>query len=317
MWMYILLLLAIIFAFIWFISERPTPIQIDRSHVIITGGSSGIGLSMAKLLAARGANVTIIARDKNKLVTARDVIQQVTIREDQLILEYSADVSDFGSLERAISDAIKQNNQRVDVLVASAGDTRPERFEDIEISIFDKLMKTNYIGDVNATRAVIPTMKERRQGRIIYVSSLLGLFGFPSYSGYAASKFALRGLAESLHLEFCPWNILFSVSVPPNVDTPMFHEEEKYKPIETQMIEGKSIVAKPEDVANSIIVSLSKYRFIIPYGTDGTLVSLGCGGFSPGSFVEIVPQFFLGGIFRVVSVFYLWTWKRVVRKYRK
>jgi len=260
--------------------------------------------------------VTIIARNKEKLEEAKNLIEKVKTNHNSIVLTYSADVTDFFTLEKSIVDSINKNNGRIDVLVASAGDTRPERFDDMDRKYYEQIMNVNYLGSINATKAVIPYMKNQKRGRIVYISSILGLFGYPSYAVYSASKFALRGLAESLHLEYSPWNISFSISVPPNVNTPMYEEEQKYKPRETKALEGAHEVVQPEDIADSIIRSFARYRFIIPYGTDTILVSLVTGGFSPASFTEIITQFFGAGILRIVSIIYLWSWKRIIRKNR-
>jgi 3-dehydrosphinganine reductase len=274
-------------------------------------------LSLAKELAKRGANVTIIARNKDKLSIAKEEIEKVKKFENQKILDYSADVSDYESINKVIQESITENAGHIDVLIANAGDTRPERFDDIDIKNFDHLMQINYLGCVYCTRAVIPHMKNAKKGRIIYVSSLLGLMGYPAYGGYAASKFALRGLAESLALEYCPWNITFSISIPPNVNTPMFQEEEKIKPPETKALEGAHAIATAEDIALSIIATLKSYKFFIPYGMDGTIVSWVAGsGFSPGSFSEVLMQVLLGSVLRIVAIFYVWTWKGIVKKVR-
>jgi 3-dehydrosphinganine reductase len=322
MWLWLCLLVIVVLLFvIWFFSEKPPSIIIKDSHAIITGGSSGIGLALAKELALKGAHVTIIARDQKKLGEAKEVIENylesnnVFTSKLSKILTYSADVTDYQALSAAISDAINKVG-RVDILICSAGDTRPERFDDMDPKYFDHIMKVNYLGSVNATKCVIPHMKNRNSGRIVYVSSILGLFGYPSYAVYSASKFALRGLAESLQLEYCPWNIHFSISVPPNVNTPMFEKEEKYKPPETKALEGTHDVVQPEHIASSIIDTFSNYRFVVPYGTDAFLVSMVTGGFAPGSFLEILLQFAGAGILRIVSVIYLWSWKRVIKKYR-
>jgi len=231
-------------------------------------------------------------------------------------LAFSADVTDFVKLDNAIKKAINENKGRLDALICSAGDTRPERLDDMDIKYFDQIMRVNYLGAIYATKSVIPFLKNRKGGRVVYVSSLLGLFGYPSYSVYSASKFALRGLAESLQLEYCPWNIYFSISVPPNVNTPMYEQEEKIKPKETKALEGEHQIVQPEDIAQSIIDSFANYRFIIPFGTDAQLVSMVTGGFSPGSFVEVLTQSLSAGVLRIVSIIYLWSWKRVIRKHR-
>jgi len=314
MWFYLILALFVaLIAICWFLSDRPPAIKIDGSHIIVTGGSSGIGLTLSKELAKRGAHVTIIARNKEKLEAARQIIEDQRVNNDQMILDYSADVSDYQVLKRAIDEAVKRHG-KVDALITSAGDTRPERFEDVDISYFTHLMQVNYIGSVYATRAVMPYMLEKKSGRVIFVSSILGVMGYPAYSGYAASKFALRGFAESLHLEYSPYGINFSVSIPANVDTPMYAEEEKYKPPEAKALEAGHKLFGSEEVAMTILNSLLKYRFLIPCGMDVTFVSWLVGGFGPGSFVEVIPQVFLSGILRIVSLYNLWSWKGIVKK---
>jgi len=312
----IVILIVVVILAIWFLSDSPAPIVIAGSHVIITGGSSGIGLALAKDLCQQGANVTIIARDKKKLGEAKEMIEECKSHNTK-VLTYSSDVTDYISLSAAIIDAINQNDGKVDALIVSAGDTRPERLDDMDIKYFDHIMRVNYLGAIYATKAVIPTMKKMKKGRVVYVSSLLGLFGYPSYSVYSASKFALRGLAESLNLEYCPWNISFSLSVPPNVNTPMLEQEEKIKPPETKALEGEHPIVQPEEIATSIINSFSHYKFIIPFGTDAFLVSMVTGGFSPGSFTEVLCQTVGASVLRIVSIGYLWSWKRVIKQHRK
>lgn len=86
-------------------------------------------------------------------------------------------------------------------------------------------MRVNYIGGVYCTRAVVKSMKERKFGRILFVSSQAGQIGIFGYSGYSASKFALRGFVEALQMELKPFNIFVTLSFPPDTDTPGFKEE--------------------------------------------------------------------------------------------
>jgi len=186
-----------------------------------------------------------------------------------------------------------------------------------DIKKMSNLANINYLGSLYCTRAVAPFMQKQKQGRIIYVSSILGLMGFPGYACYSPTKFALRGLAESLQSEFAPWNINFSISCPGNVDTPMFEEEEKTKPEETKKLEHGKTPAKPEAVASGIIDSLNSWRFFIPSCTDGWLVSIVSGGFSPASFREILLQFFVSPVLRIVSLTEMRKYRQAVVDYHK
>lgn len=86
-------------------------------------------------------------------------------------------------------------------------------------------MRVNYLGGVYCTKSVIPTMKSRKFGRILFVSSQAGQIGIFGYSAYSATKFALRGLVEALQMEVKPYNIYVTLSFPPDTDTPGFKEE--------------------------------------------------------------------------------------------
>ncbi len=90
-------------------------------------------------------------------------------------------------------------------------------------------MRVNYIGGVYCTKSVVDSMKGRKFGRILFVSSQAGQIGIYGYTAYSATKFALRGLAEALQMELKPYNIYISVSYPPDTDTPGFKDELKDK----------------------------------------------------------------------------------------
>lgn len=90
-------------------------------------------------------------------------------------------------------------------------------------------MRVNYLGGVYCTKSVVDSMKSRKFGRILFVSSQAGQIGVYGYTAYSATKFAIRGLAEALQMELKPFNIYISVSYPPDTDTPGFKEELKDK----------------------------------------------------------------------------------------
>ena len=118
------------------------------------------------------------------------------------------------------------------------------------------MLDINYMGAVHAIRGCLQSMKARRKGKIAVVSSVAGFVGLFGYTGYSASKFALRGFAEALQMEVKPFNISVTVSFPPDTDTPCLEEENKIKPTETKLIGETAGVFKPEDVAESIMKSI-------------------------------------------------------------
>jgi len=299
------------------VSYKVRPILIRGSHIIVTGGSSGIGLSVAVKLVKRGASVTIFARDEEKLKNAVEQMEKVRCDKTQKITYQSVDVSDWNAVEAGVQTAALINDNKIDVLICSAGVTKPERFYEAEISSLSWICNINYLGSAYCTRAVIPFMKAQKCGRIVYVSSILGLMGFPGYAAYSSTKFALKGLAESLDIELAPWNIHFSIACPPNVDTPMFKEEEKIKPPETKILEASKLHISPDIVADGILKSFQSWRFLIYSDMDSFCLASLAGGFSPASFSELLAQIFLSPVLRIVSLFERKKYRDIFRRYHK
>jgi len=302
LWVFALLLILGLAYYIYRSTLRFQPFVFAGSHLFITGGSSGIGLELAKEAARRGANVTIVARGENNLKSAHQQIEKVKKNQSQKVLWYSCDVSNLDDITQAINASAKENNNRIDALLCSAGVTHVHRFMESTPDHIARVMAINFNGSAYATMAALPYMKRQRKGSIVYVSSLLGLMGCPGYAVYCGSKFALRGFAEALVSELSPFNISVSVAVPSNVDTPMFEEEEKTKPPETKAIEQGQKPVPPKQVSDDIIKALENYRFIIPTGTDSWLVSNISAGFGPASFFEFLTQPVISGIGRLIVI---------------
>jgi len=310
----VLLVLVIIICYA--LAYKVAPIALSGKHVIITGGSSGIGLSLAVKLVKKGCSVTIFARDEQKLKSALVQLEKNRTNKEQKIGYYAVDVSDYKAVEGAIQKSALNNNNHIDILICSAGVTKPERFHEADNSALPWLININYLGSANCTHSVVPYMKSQKSGRIVYVSSILGLMGFPGYAGYSASKFALKGFAESLDVELAPWNIHFSISCPGNVDTPMYEEEEKIKPAETKKLEeGKPI--SPDVVADRIIDSFHSWRFLIYSDMNSFFLSSLAAGFAPANFSELLCQFFLSPILRLVSLMERKKYRDTIIKYNQ
>jgi 3-dehydrosphinganine reductase len=203
----------------WDPLKGPSHLDLAGKHVVITGGSSGIGKALAILCVKQKALVTIIARNQNKLDEA---VEEITGKVPNCKVQAkSADVTNFDNLSQAINEASRHFSRPVDVLVCSAGATNPLRFEDLSVSDFENVMNVNFLGIVNSVKVVLPGMKQRKFGRIVFISSQVGQLGMFGYTAYSASKFAVRGFAESLYPEVKPHGIFISISYPPDTDTPM------------------------------------------------------------------------------------------------
>uniref|UniRef100_A0A8B9C3B5 3-dehydrosphinganine reductase n=1 Tax=Anser brachyrhynchus TaxID=132585 RepID=A0A8B9C3B5_9AVES len=198
---------------------------IVESFSKVTGGSSGIGKCIAIECYKQGAFITLIARDENKLLQTKKEIEKYSVNDKQVVLCISVDVSkDYEQVENVLKQA-QEKLGPVDLLVNCAGTSVTGKFEAIEVNSFERLMAVNYLGSVYPSRAVISTMKERRMGRIVFVSSQAGQLGLFGYTAYSPTKFALRGLAEALQME----------------------------PLETKLISETSSVCQAEQVARVIV----------------------------------------------------------------
>jgi 3-dehydrosphinganine reductase len=228
--------------------------KLAGTHVIITGGSSGIGLEAARIATSRGARVSLIARDADRLASAAATSGSVATAR--------ADVSDPDAVRVAFGQLTEAQGP-CDVLVTSAGSSHPGYFEQLDDAVFRDQMDVDYFGTLHAIRAVVPSMIERRRGHLVTVSSTAGLIGVYGYSAYAPAKFAVRGLTETLRAELAPHGIVVSCVYPPDTRTPGFDAENALKPPETERI---SATIKPRDadhVARAIVTGIEKDRLVI------------------------------------------------------
>ncbi|XP_059200110.1 3-ketodihydrosphingosine reductase [Centropristis striata] len=293
----------------------PKPLKLNGAHVVVTGGSSGIGKSIAVECYRQGAFITLVARDEAKLLQAKKEVEKFAINDKQVVLCISVDVSsDYSQVESVIKQA-QEKLGPVDMLVNCAGSSISGKFEEVEVDRFKKLMEVNYLGSVYPTRAVITTMKERRMGRIMFVSSQAGQIGLFGYTAYSPSKFALRGLAESLQMEIKPYNIYVTVAYPPDTETPGLAEENKTKPLETRLISETSGVYQPDQVAKIIVRDAVQGNFNSSVGPDGYMLSaLTCGMSPVTSITEGLQQIVTMGLFRTIALFYLGSFDSIVRR---
>lgn len=239
--------------------------------VLITGGSSGIGLATAQAFGRAGAHVWIVARNADRLETAHKAILEVCCLPDRQCGYISADVSDPVQAADAVAE-VTAGAHLPDIVVNSHGVTRPGYFQDLDLAVFHEMMDVNYFGALHVIEAVVPGMIERRSGHIVNVASGAAIIGSFGYSAYSASKHALRGLSDVLRVELKPHNINVSVVYPPDTDTPLLAWETPYKPQETRDVYG-GVVISPDSVAQSILNGISHGRYSITPGLEMTAVA--------------------------------------------
>ncbi len=237
------------------------PRKAARPVAIVTGGSSGIGLASARLLAARGCLPVLIARGAERLEAARQGLAAAGHEAET----HRLDVGDEAA-SRAVFGEIVARHGAPAWLVASAGIVEPGLFLDQDLAPHVAQMRTNYFGALHAVRAVAPAMAAARSGRIVLVSSGAGLFGVVGYGGYSPSKFAVRGLAEVLRIELAAHGVGVTVAFPPDTDTPQLAYETPLRPAATAAFAAGGGVWSAETIARAIIAGAEKGRFAVTPG---------------------------------------------------
>ncbi|XP_056161578.1 3-dehydrosphinganine reductase TSC10A-like [Syzygium oleosum] len=307
----LLLPLSLLLVLSLIVRPRPVKIPLKNRHVLVTGGSSGIGFAIARRAAAEGARVSILARSQAKLEEARQAIRLATGID---AATFSADVRDFDAVRRAAEEA-----GPVDVLVVNQGVFVPEELAKQELDEVRFMIDVNLIGSFNMIKAFLPAMKartDRRPASIALMSSQAGQVGIYGYTAYCASKFGLRGLAEALQQEIIADDIHVSLVFPPDTDTPGLAEENKRRPPLTSIIAGSSGAMKADEVAEKTLSGIKSCSFIVPCNFEGHLLAIATAGLSPQrsyimAFMEVVGV----GILRLAGLFFQWNWYSSIEKW--
>ena len=177
---------------------------------LVTGGSKGLGKAMARGLAEAGADVAICSRNETELQAALAEILQGTGRRGRYFV---ADMGKRGEAERLARETLAALG-RVDVLVNNAGTNKPEAIDAITDEHWDRVLEINLSSVMALTRALVPGMKERRWGRIIHISSVMGFVSKEKRNIYSATKSALIGLARASALDLGEFGITVNCIAP-------------------------------------------------------------------------------------------------------
>ena len=242
-----------------------------QKKVLITGGSSGIGLAMAKLLASNGASVVLVARNQANLQSSLDLLEALRVTPHQTFEAVSVDVADFDQVARNLRHYIEPDSLP-DYIFNAAGVARPGYVEEIPLDVFKWTMDVNYHGTVHVVKHFLTPFIVRGSGAFINFSSLAGVIGVFGYTAYAGSKFAVRGFSDALRAEMKPKGIQVTIVYPPDTDTPQLAWENQFKPYETRIIAGSDKPVSAELVARDVLVAvLKKKEFVVP-GTEAKLM---------------------------------------------
>ncbi|KAJ7068322.1 oxidoreductase [Mycena amicta] len=277
-------------------------------HCYVTGGSSGMGLALAVLLTRRGAHVSIVARDEQKLSSALAELEKVRQSPDQKLHSYSFSLHEADAAAAALDAASAPYGGRSpDVLFLTAGSSTPGFFvEENEESLRKAMDMTYWVQAWTALAATKRMVRERTKGKIVFTSSVLAYFSFVGYSSYSPGKHALRGLAETLRSEMQLYGISIHLCCPGTIYSPGYEQENKTKPKITLKIEEADGGLTPEQVANALIKGIERNEFHIAVDSLGEIFRASTRGATPQN------NLFLDALFALAGWVALPIWRRGV-----
>ncbi|MBQ7745425.1 MAG: 3-oxoacyl-[Ruminococcus sp.] len=220
----------------------------ENKTAVITGGSRGIGLAIAKKLAEGGANIAVLyVGDESEGKAAKAELEQYGTKVEQ----YFCDVSDFEK-SKAVCEQVIEEFGKVDILINNAGITRDKLVLNMDEKDFDAVINVNLKGTFNMIKHFYKHFMKNRGGRIVSTSSIVGLIGNAGQANYSASKAGIIGLTKSVARELAGRNVTVNAVAPGYIGTDMTNVlPDKVKETMKAQIPAKRI-GTPEDVANVV-----------------------------------------------------------------
>ncbi|XP_017079955.2 3-ketodihydrosphingosine reductase [Drosophila eugracilis] len=271
-------------------------------HVVVTGGSKGIGLCLAVECAMKGADVTVIARDEKMLSGAVALMEVIRQRPEQKFQYRSLDIGGEYEKVSQVLGEIEDSFGPIYTLINCAGMAICGVFEEVSVQDMHKLMNVNFFGTYNCTRYVLPKMKKAGEGIIVITASQAAMFGIFGYGPYSTTKYALRAMAETIAMESREHGVSVTLALPCDTNTPGFEEEEKPSQGETKIISGGGGLIEPEVMAKAILKDALKGNFTSTVGAESWLITTLGGALLPwdGFFTNLLHAIVLGPL-RLVS----------------
>lgn len=238
------------------------PSPFAEKIAFVTGGSSGIGLEIARQLAQQGAHVWLVARRPERLEEALELVRAAQANPAQRCGMFAADVGDINQAQAAVEHVIDEIGLP-DLVVNSAGFARPGYFVEQELDFLHTMMDVNFWGTLYVTRAVLPGMIARGSGHIVNIASESGFLGLMGYVGYTASKFAVVGFSDALRAELKRSGVRLSIVYPSDVDTPQLEYESRYRTPEVHALAPLRSVTSPQAITKAILNGVAHGRYMI------------------------------------------------------
>jgi 3-oxoacyl-[acyl-carrier protein] reductase len=222
--------------------------RFENQVALVTGAGRGIGHAIAVRLASEGARVACISRTE---ANAKKTADEINAARADAAKAYAVDVSDHATVQKTGAQ-ILEDFGKVDILINNAGVTRDGLAMRMSIEDWDTVINTNLRGAFNFTQSIIRAMIKQRSGRIVNITSVIGLIGNAGQTNYAASKAGLIGLTKSLARELASRGITVNAVAPGFITTDMTAglSDEIKKTIQAQIPLGKT--GQPEDIASAV-----------------------------------------------------------------
>ncbi len=224
---------------------------------LVTGASRGIGFGVALRLAQEGIQTAIVGRDGTRIEQASKKITDITGTQTLAIV---GDVAIYSDCLSAV-DAVVKKFGAIDVLVPNAGIGIIGSVAESDPADWAKMMETNYLGTAHIVKAALPVMQKQGAGDIIAIVSAGGTKGYPEWSGYCASKWAVMGFMDSFAQEVIAQGIRVSTLCPGGVDTAFW--DDLNKDINRAGSEGRSTLMSPADVAEMVMLQVNLPRNVM------------------------------------------------------
>lgn len=220
--------------------------RFKNKNILVTGGARGIGRAIVNRFVKEGARVFFTYNSSED--EAKKFIKEI---DTGFVNSYKLDVRDYKKAGSVVNNIIKEY-KRIDVLVNNAGITRDSPLNEMKYKDFKDVIDTNILGIFNLSRAVIPYMISRREGRIINISSVSAVKGIPHQVNYSASKAAILGFTRSLAKELARFNINVNVVCPGFIETDMFNKLNAFS--KSMAIKNIPLgrIGKPDEVAGLV-----------------------------------------------------------------
>jgi short-subunit dehydrogenase len=224
--------------------------DLNNKRILLTGATGGVGNNVAKRLVEKGAIVALVGRNAEKLNALKIELE----RPNHKVVIIQSDLSQPGAPSKVIQSVLSQLGD-IDILINNAGILDFIAFENQTEERIAEVIHTNVTSLIQLTRRLTPKFLQKNDGHFLFVGSIFGSLGFPHYTTYCASKFAVHGFSQALRRELVDTNIGVTYIAPRGIKTPMNDTNTV-----AMMDEAKQTMDTPEKVAEIIIRSLEQEK---------------------------------------------------------